>query len=192
MNHLPKREKTPPLLTSQTSSKLKQTKQLEASPSSKKPEKQEVKINPPSSATKQPTLTKTKTVGNLKTTQSTTVNSVNTQSRVSKEEVQKSKLSLKIEPSHKEEAPIITPKTTKNTSGGLNLSIKEIPKLERNPTSKSILPISKTEIPKSTSVASSRKTIVKTPTTKGPIVKQMLEDKSNTEEAKKDIIKSIY
>ena len=160
-----KRENSPPLTTSKTTAKLKQTKPIETSPNSKKP----VEAKPiPTSASKQPTLTKTKTVANLKTTTTTTTNP---QKQISKEDPTKSKLSLKIDTTKEE--PIITPKTTK-ASGVPTLTENPKP-LSRIPTSKG--PLSNTVKVEPSKLGEPRKTLVKNQTSKGPLVKPQLEEK---------------
>ena len=166
-----KREKSPLLQTSKTASKLTKAKPLENSPSAKNlnKEKNESQANP-LSATK-PMLTKTKTVANLKTTQST--NSIN---KPNKEEIQKNKLSLKIDVGKEE----IKAKDVPNVNS-------KTPKLERNPTSKG--PISKTE---STKTTSDKKVLVRNQTSKGPLVKPQNEEKPKIEDTKKESAKSNY
>ena len=124
-------------------------------------------------------LTKTKTVGNLKTLQNS-----NPLNKPQKDEIQKLKLSLKIEVGKEEISS--TPKTTKaKDTPNLN-STKDTPK-ERT-TSRG--PIGKTELTKTTS--DNKKTLIRNQTTKGPLVKPQIDEKSKVEEAKKEPAKSKY
>ncbi len=174
-----KREKTPPLHNSKTTLKIKPTRNIESSPASKKHHTETTKpLNPTS--VKRRVLTKTKTVSNLKMTQNSS--SITVPSKTPKEDHQKSKLSLKNDSTYDP----ATPKTSKHYGP----SFKEPHKpLEKNPTSRSMIGLTKSDSVSNSSGA--KKNLVKHQTTKGPILKSQLEEKKN-EETKKEVTKSKY
>ena len=178
MGQSAKREKTPPLHNSKTTLKIKPTRTIESSPAAKKHHNENKPLN--TASTKRRTLIKTKTVSNLKMTQNSST--ITNPSKTPKEDFQKSKLFLKndstFDPS--------TPKTTKHNGP----SFKEHHKpLEKNPTSRSLIGISKSDSVSTNS--GTKKKLVKHQTTKGPIAKPQLEEKKN-EENKKELNKSNY
>lgn len=175
-NNLAKRERTPPLTISKTSSKLNISKRLDSSPSLKKSDKLELKSNR-FSVSKGRKLKKTKTVAILNTTQNSTANA----QKVSKDEIQKSKLSLKIEYT-KDEIQYNRPKTTKAANANTSMTTKEVQKFEGNQNSKSNLLVNKFDLKNSISI---KKILKKNPSNRGPLGKR-IEDKSFNEEGKSD------